>query len=287
MGARLAADGNEVVFVARGAQREALSAQGLKLLAPDGDFHIRPVELYEDPASAGFFDFVLFCVRDSQTDACIEMVGPLLASDSAVLVLQSGMGTFRRFESLVGRSRLMGAYAELAAERVEPGAVHQTSERAGLVVGELDGEGSWRLDCLQAACESAGLAVRVSNDINKEMWRHFVSRCAVEVSAALNRCTVVQIVANPEARRVFETLFTEGCAVAAAHGVDLGEDAKAHAVLSRSVGSTSRLRDDFEKGLPMEVEAFAGDMVRLGKEKAIEVAAFERGYAALLELVKG
>jgi ketopantoate reductase len=98
---------------------------------------------------------------------------------------------------------------------------------------------------------------------------------------------VAQIVASPEARRVFQTLSAEGCAGAAAHGMDLGEDAKAHAVLSRSVGSVSRLREDFEKGLPMEVEAFAGDMVRLGKEKGVAVTGFERGYGALLALVGG
>lgn len=287
LGARLAADGNEVVFVARGVQREALSAQGLELLAPDGDVHVKPVALYEDPASAGFFDFVLFCVRDSQIDACIELVPPLLATDSAVLVLQSGMRAFRRFEQLVDRSLLMGAYAELDAERVEPGVVQQISETAGLVVGELDGESSWRLECLQAACGSAGIGVRVSDDINREMWRHFVCRCAMEVSAALNRCAVAEIAAHPEARSVFEILFTEGCAVAARHGVDLSEDGGGDAVLSRSAATASRLRADLEKGLPMEVEAFAGELVRLGKEKGVEVTVFERGYGALAALVPG
>ena len=118
LGGRLAADGNEVVFVARGVQREALSARGLKLLAPDENFHIEPVALYEDAASAGLFDFVLICVRDSQTDSCIELVKPLLAVESAVLVLQNGMATFRRFAQLVGRARLMGGCAELSAEQV-------------------------------------------------------------------------------------------------------------------------------------------------------------------------
>jgi hypothetical protein len=60
----------------------------------------------------------------------------------------------------------MGGYAEFSAERVEPGVVRQISERAGLVVGELNGESSWRLECLQAACDSAGIGVRVSDVIN-------------------------------------------------------------------------------------------------------------------------
>jgi 2-dehydropantoate 2-reductase len=197
------------------------------------------------------------------------------------------MGAFRWFEQRVGRARLMGAYAELSAERVEPGVVCQTSEGAGLVVGELEGESSWRLDCFQAACESAGIGVRVSNDINRELWRHFVSRCAVEVSAAINRCAVEEIGERAEARRMFETLFAEGCAVAAAHGVDLAEGADAQAVLLKFADRVSRLRGDLEKGRPMEVEAFAGELVRLGKEKGVGVAAFERGYGALLGLVRG
>ena len=39
-GARLAADGNEVVFAARGAHRAAMAQVGLKVLSARGDLHI-------------------------------------------------------------------------------------------------------------------------------------------------------------------------------------------------------------------------------------------------------
>jgi len=123
--------------------------------------------------------------------------------------------------------------------------------------------------------------------MNMEMWRHFMSRCALEVSAALNRCTVAEIGVRTEARCLFEILFAEGFAVAAAHGIKLAGEIEPYAVLSKSAGSASRLRADFDKGLAMEVETFAGDMVRLGKEKGVAVAAFEEGYGELLALVKG
>ena len=45
-GARLAADGNDVTFVARGAHREAMAKHGLKVLREAGDIHIENPKLY-------------------------------------------------------------------------------------------------------------------------------------------------------------------------------------------------------------------------------------------------
>ena len=47
-GARLAADGNDVVFLARGAHRAAIAETGLRVLSPLGDLHIEQPQLHED-----------------------------------------------------------------------------------------------------------------------------------------------------------------------------------------------------------------------------------------------
>ena len=58
-GARLAADGNDVTFIARGAHAAAMREQGLKVLSPAGDLHLQPVKLHEDWRTTGLVDIVL------------------------------------------------------------------------------------------------------------------------------------------------------------------------------------------------------------------------------------
>ena len=62
-GARLAAHGNEVIFIARGAHAEAMRRGGLRVLSPAGDLHLEPVRLHEDWRSTGLVDIVLVAVK--------------------------------------------------------------------------------------------------------------------------------------------------------------------------------------------------------------------------------
>ena len=58
-GARLAANGNDVTFMARGAHAQAMRERGLEVLSPLGDLHLQPVRLHEDWRTTGLVDLVL------------------------------------------------------------------------------------------------------------------------------------------------------------------------------------------------------------------------------------
>ena len=87
-GARLAADGNDVTFIARGAHRKAMAEQGLTVKSELGNLHIERPQLYEDTATTGLCDIILVCVKMWDTEAAAELIKPLLAHDSAVVSLQ-------------------------------------------------------------------------------------------------------------------------------------------------------------------------------------------------------
>ena len=59
-GARLAAAGEQVHFIARGAHLAALRANGLTLNSANGDLHLRPVSATDDPAQVGPVDAVIY-----------------------------------------------------------------------------------------------------------------------------------------------------------------------------------------------------------------------------------
>ncbi len=61
-GARLAASGGDVHFIARGAHLEAMRAGGLRVRSAKGDLHMETVHATDDPAAIGPADVVVVAV---------------------------------------------------------------------------------------------------------------------------------------------------------------------------------------------------------------------------------
>jgi 2-dehydropantoate 2-reductase len=68
-GARLAAAGEDVHFIARGAHLTALRDKGLTLNSANGDLHLQPISATDDPRQIGVVDIVVFAVKQYDTEA--------------------------------------------------------------------------------------------------------------------------------------------------------------------------------------------------------------------------
>lgn len=67
-GARLAAMGSDVTFIARDTHLEAMRRVGLRVHSPLADVHISPAEATDDPAGVGPVDIVLFATKLYDTE---------------------------------------------------------------------------------------------------------------------------------------------------------------------------------------------------------------------------
>ncbi len=62
-GGRLAASGEDVTFVARGAHLDAMKKNGLKVLSALGDLHLPGVKATDDTTTIGPVDVVMIAVK--------------------------------------------------------------------------------------------------------------------------------------------------------------------------------------------------------------------------------
>ena len=90
-GARLLAAGENVAFIARGRQLEALRRDGLAVLSPNGDLHLRELVLCDRPDEIGPVDLVLFCVKLYDAEEAAAQLAPLLGPETAVVTIQNGI----------------------------------------------------------------------------------------------------------------------------------------------------------------------------------------------------
>lgn len=275
-GARLAADGNDVVFVARGAHREAMAAKGLKVLSPKGDLHIEEPELFEDAEATGLCDFVFLCVKLWDVEAAARMVQPLLAHDSAVVPLQNGVTVEDDLGRLVGPRFVLGGVAHIASVIKEPGVIEHSSPIAQLTFGELDGLSSWRQECLLSACMGAGIDAKVSTGIQVALWRKFIMLSPFAGAACLHRCTLGEILEDAERTKLLEVLIAETAAVGRAKGVALSEETEEKTLgFLRTLPASMKpsMLHDLEAGRRLELPWLNGAAARLGAELGVATPA--------------
>ena len=91
LGARMAAAGAEVTFVARGAHLAAIRAHGLTIRSPLGDLQIAPATATDDPAAVGAVDVVLLATKLYDVEAAAQALGPMIGQDTAIVCLQNGI----------------------------------------------------------------------------------------------------------------------------------------------------------------------------------------------------
>ena len=90
-GARLAAGGQEVHFLARGAHLAAMRASGLQVLSGNGDVLVKPVQASARPDEIGICDLVMIAVKLWSTREALEQARPMVGPDTAVVSFQNGV----------------------------------------------------------------------------------------------------------------------------------------------------------------------------------------------------
>ena len=92
VGAKLAAAGEDVTFLVRGANLEAIRARGIKLVERDGaEQVVRDVRATNDYAEAGVQDLVILAVKAHQVASVAADVPRLFGPDTMVVTMQNGI----------------------------------------------------------------------------------------------------------------------------------------------------------------------------------------------------
>src|SRR5713226_6960085 len=127
-GARMAAAGHDVFFIARGAHRDAIAKNGLKIESVHGDLHLPKPNVTDDPAEVGPVDIVLFAVKLWDTETAAAAARPLLGPNSRLITFQNGVDSVDRISSVVGAERTVGGAAYIATTIASPGIIKHTSQ---------------------------------------------------------------------------------------------------------------------------------------------------------------
>ena len=289
-GGRLAKAGFDVSFIARGAHLDVIRKNGLKVLSPLGDFTIHPATVTDDPAEVGPVDVILFMVKNYDTLQAAEQIRPLVGSDTAIIPFQNGVEARAMLSNVLGARHVLGGVAFIPASIQKPGVIKHNAELAKLVFGEFDKQITPRALSFLDALEKAGVTGEIPADISMVLWSKLMFLTSMSAINCITRQPVGLVQSDGETIALYMDAMREVAAVAAAHGVSLGEEAIANNMaLAKSFPPNNKtsMFQDLEAGRRLEIDYLSGAVVRLGREKGIETPIHRTAWVAIKPWING
>ncbi|MGH7872323.1 MAG: ketopantoate reductase family protein, partial [Candidatus Binatia bacterium] len=281
-GAKLAAAGHELVFIARGKQLEAMQRDGLQVKSADANLHIRNALFTDAASAAGNVELVLFCVKSYDTDAASTAIAPLMGPRTIILSLQNGIDNSNKLAARWGAMPIFAGVVYVGAAIERPGVVvHSSGGR--IVFGCLDGTINDNAKSVAQSLATALIPHEVSAEIAKVQWTKVLWNASFCAISSLTRANVKQIVHSEPLTKLVRDCMAEVRTAALTRGIDLPTLALDQTIeFSRTLGDFKpSMLQDLEAGKPLEHEAFNGVVVKILRQAGKTAPTNEAFYAML------
>ena len=292
-GAKLARNGQDVTFIARGAHLAAIREHGLRVQSAKlGDFVVH-APANDDAAAVGPVDVVLFTVKAYDNPGALQLLPPLVGEHTVVLTLQNGVDSADDVATVVGPERVLGGTTYVATALEAPGLIVQTGVHRSIIFGEVFGDTSRvsaRVQRLADVMTPADIQVTAVADGRVPIWDKFVYLAPFSGFTGASRLPIGGIWPDAHVREMFYAAAREIAALAAAEGVQLSADRFATLEeYMRNIPPPTRssLLIDLEMGKRIEVEALQGAAVRRAAKHNLPLPIISTLYALLRPYAAG
>ena len=308
IGARLAALGEPVSVVARGATLAALQTHGLRLQQAEGLLQV-PVQAADNAAALGVQDLVVVAVKAPALAEVARDIAPLLGPHTSVLTAMNGVpwwffqgfggayaGTSLKavdasgaIAAAIPARHVVGCVVHASCALQAPGVVqHHFGNK--LILGEPSGQQTERAKALAALLKRAGFEAPLSEQIQRDTWYKLWGNMTVNPVSALTGATTDLILDDPLVRDFISQVMREAKEIGARIGIPIDQQPEDRHAVTRKLGAfkTSMLQD-VEAGKPVELDALVTVVQELGVLTAVPTPFTDAllGLARLQARVKG
>jgi 2-dehydropantoate 2-reductase len=308
IGLRLAHAGHEVALVARGVHLHAMRAQGATLVDHVHQQTLtQQVCVTDQPEQLPVQDLVVIGLKAHGIAAMLPRLGHCVGEHTIVLPAINGLPWWyfsrhggahegrvvrcldpqaNMFELLDTR-QIIGCVVHAAGEVRAPGEIHWTGGKR-LILGELDGNLSTRLNTLCDALDGAGFSTGRVDNIRTAVWTKLIGNVSFNPVAALTGYLMDQICADEAVLNVIRPMMAEAMAVAAAVGVRIDMGIEERIGLARQLGAAKiSMLQDLQAGRRLELEAIVGSVIELASDAGVAVPTIGHVHALISARARG
>jgi 2-dehydropantoate 2-reductase len=265
-GAKLAQAGNEVTFLARGEHLKEIQQNGLTVNSILGDFRVENIKATDKISNIEKPDLVIISVKAWQVKGIGEELKPILKSDTTIIPLQNGVLAADELMENIERKHILGGLCRIISKIEAPGLINHFGVTPTIVFGEIDKSKTERLARIQNVFSVAGIESRISDDIEADIWKKFISICVSGLLAVSNTTYGDYLLSKKIGINIEEGFVDKTVSFIDSYPAD----------------STSSLTRDVWEKKPSEIEYQNGTVVRLGEKYGVATPVNRFVYSCIL-----
>ena len=287
-GAKLCRDGQEVHFLLR-SDFAVVRRHGLRIRSLEGDFHVNP-RCARTPEEIGVCDVVLIGLKTTANEQFATLLPPLVGPRTAVVTLQNGLGNEEQLAALFPPTQILGGLCFVCLNRTEPGVIQHLAH-GRIVLGEFSGWPEPRTHDIASAIRHAGVPCVVTDNLRRTHWEKLVWNIpfnglgvagaagydavqagALAATVTLGPCRPSdQLLDGARWEALVRELMHEVISAAHALGLKIPDDYAEHEIArTRPMGAyRASTLIDFERGLPLELEALFLEPLRQAQRAGV------------------
>ena len=285
-GGLLARAGEDVRFVARGAQLEALRSTGLVIDSTLlGRIAIPAISSAPTARESGSADLILVCVKTHQLAAVFDDLSAAVTDETVIVPLQNGVEADEQLSARFPRNVVLPSVVYVGATVETAGVVRHVA--AGTIgIGANRAQDEPMLPLIRDVLAKSGQPVHVSRDIQRERWHKLMWNAAFNSVSAVTGQEPAHLLEHLPTRELVRNIMAEVLAVGRANGVNLKpEDIDEHiAWTERAAGLKTSTMVDRERGRTMESDGLLGVIVRKGRDAGVATPCSAAVYALLIAI---
>jgi 2-dehydropantoate 2-reductase len=284
-GGKLMQAGEDVTFIARGKNLDAMQTSGLRVDSILGNFLLKQVQVTDSPESLRDVDVILLATKVWQLDSANESIKAMMGERTMILPLLNGMEHIDILRAKFGQ-QVLGGLCRISSFLVAPAHVSHVAINPFIAFNEWEANGSPRVMALfNVFTKIKDIIVESPPNIELAMWEKYLLICAFSGVGAVTRAPVGVFRSIPESRAMFRRALEEVVLVANSRGVGLTEKS-VQSVMDRidqtQPDMLASMQKDILEGRPSELEAQTGALIRMAHAADVTIPTHEFIYASLL-----
>ena len=285
-GGKLSQTGAHVSVVCR-SDYDIIKQKGIQIKSTLGNFHFMPHEVVRALDELPFNpDIIIVTTKVLPEIDTISSIGKKISSETAILLLQNGIGIEEPISNAFPNNELLSGLAFICVSRIEYGKIEHI-DYGRLILGKYPEGNSDKVELLKDLFQKSGINCEITDDIISARWKKLLWNVPFNpISVLTGGSDTSEIMSSPAAVELINNIMKEVAFLAKKTGHPLSETAIEHNLrdTAKMIPYKTSMLLDYENKRPMEVDAILGNVLKIAKRMDIKTPYIENIYGLLTVL---
>lgn len=276
----------EIVFIARGENRDAIRLYGLQIFTPKEHIIAHPALVSNNAGEIGKLHLLICCTKTYQLKEALENIRACIDENTILLPLLNGVDSMQIINALFPANQVWQGCVYVVSKLEKPGVIKKSGTGNALYFGSPEAS-TEALHKVVSILNVDGINAQVPADILQTVWEKFLFISTMATLTSYLDKSIGQILNNQAYKSLLVELLHELHNVTIAHGIQLPQN-----IIEQTLDkmakfpfeATSSMHLDYQKGHKTELDSLTGYVVKLGKSLQVPLPTYEKIYHKLMAL---